>query len=121
MFLCLLACTEKLGVENIRDIPDTNFKASYSFEPYSTYGPHKARLNGQGVPWHVPGSIPNPWIQVDNGYLTNVTGLLTQGYTWGGVGCWITKLKVSTFTVADDQEEVFIEDENGADKVFIRL
>ena len=105
----------KLGVEN-GDIPDANFEASHSYS--DSYGPHQARLNRPSR-WAVDGSISGPWIQVDIGYSTNVSGLLTQGQTWGGVGRWITKLKVSTFTVADEQEEVFIKDENGADKVFI--
>ena len=102
------------------DIPDANIEASHSLND-SKYGPQQARLNGQGKPWRVSGSVSSPWIQVDIGYSTSVSGLLTQGYeNDNGVGRWITKLKVSSFTAAN-VPEVFIKDENGVDKVFIRL
>ena len=111
-------CTDKLGLEN-GDIPDANLEASDSSS--NSYGPHQARLNGQ-YSWGVSRSISNPWIQVNIGYSANVTGLLTQGHPWNSNWeNWITKLKVSTFTAANDDQEVFIEDENGVDKVVIRL
>ena len=114
------ACTDKLGVEN-GDIPDANFNASHwhvssnSGTPYPAY---KARLNGPSV-WVVDGSVWRPWIQVDIGYSTNVSGLLTQGD--GGTDRtrttdWVAKIKVATFTGADDPK-VYIKDEDGDVKV----
>ena len=98
------------------DIPDANFEASHS-----STSAHYARLNNSPTLWLVDGDISSPWIEVDIGYSTSVSGLLTQGYKWNRIAeYWITKLKVSTFTSADDAE-VFIKDGNGADKVFIRL
>ena len=108
MFLCLLACTDYLGVEN-GDIPDANFDASHNKE-YA----YNARLNGPTA-WWAPGSTSSPWIQVDIGYSTTVTGLLTQGKS---LRCWIAQLKVSTFATTSDPE-VFISDGNGNDKVNI--
>ena len=105
---CLLACTDYLGVEN-GDIPDANFNASRGF-------PFRARLNGPTV-WWVNGTTSSPWIQVDIGYSTNITGLLTQSMKYKQ-DTWITKLKVSTFTTTSDQE-VFISDGNGKEKVNI--
>ena len=108
-FMCVLVCTDKLGVEN-GDIPDRNFEASDGKA-------HKARLNtNKGEPWHVSTSYSSPWIQVDLGDITSVSGLLTQGYA----GRWITQLKVSTFAAADDPK-VFIKDEDGNDKVICIL
>ena len=107
-FMCVLVCTDQLGVEN-GDIPDENFEASDSARGND---PHNARLNNQGA-WI--SYNPNAWIQVDIGYTTSVSGLLTQGGSpiWYD---WITQLSVSTFTAADGPE-VFIMDENGNDKV----
>ena len=116
----LLVCTEKLGVEN-GDIPHENFDASHDDISFPAY---KARLNGASV-WSSPagpvdGRVDEPWIQVDIGYTTNVSGLLTQGD--GGTDAqatpdWITKLKVSTSSTSVDDPQVFIKDGNGAVKV----
>lgn len=68
---------------------------------------HKARLNGSSY-WEVKGIHQRPWVQVDIGYSTAVSGLLTQG---GGKN-WVTKLKVSTSAAGDDPK-MFIRDEDG--------
>ena len=104
-----IACTDKLGVEN-GDIPDANFEASSN-----TNAAYKARLN-RAIEWSTS-SGSSPWIKVDIGYSTSVSGLLTQGGGGNGAG-WISKLTVSTFIAANDPE-VFIKDENDVDKVII--
>ena len=109
-FCVSLVCTDKLGVEN-GDIPDANFEAS---DWQGAFRPFKARLNSESK-WIAPSTVSSPWIQVDIGYTTSVSGLLTQG---SGGSSWISKLKVSTFTGVDDPE-VFIKDENDDDKVNI--
>ena len=112
--VCFSACTDALGVEN-GDIPDENFKASVWVGGHGgIYSAHNARLNG-GTTWAASSSNLCPWIQVDIGDATSVSGLLTQGD--GGESIvrsydWITELKVSTFLTTDDSE-VFIVDENG--------
>ena len=111
MFVCVLVCTDQLGVEN-GDIPDANFKASDVDHP--TY----MRLNNNQGVWYVDHTISYPWLQVDIGNATSVSGLLTQGSA--AYSCWITQLKVSTFTAADDPE-VFIKAQNGSDKVIFIL
>ena len=112
--MCLPVCTDKLGVES-GTILDANFETSHYIDGDDNYlPPYKARLHGSSA-WRVPKSIPNPWIQADIGYATNVSGLLTQG---NGAHQWITKLKVSTFTAAVDSE-VFIKDEDDDDKVIL--
>ena len=58
-----------------------------------------------------------PWIRVDIGYPTTVSGILTQGGEW----YWMTQLKVSTFSTAKSDPEVFIKDENGDDKVICNI
>ena len=94
-------------------IPDANFEASHKYN--ASYGPHKARLHGPSG-WGVSTSISSPWIQVDIGYSTNVTGLLTQGsqalQSDGGQYYWITKLTVSTFYAAANDSEVLLTDGN---------
>ena len=47
----------------------------------------------------VSDSIQQPWMEVDIGYVTAVSGLLTQGDGGSSAGNadWITKLKVYTF------------------------
>ena len=114
MFVCcFLACTDYLGVEN-GDIPDANFNASHA--QGSAYN---ARLNEPSA-WRVDGSTSGPWIQVDIGYSTNVTGLLTQGKRYSSPSSenWITKLKVSTFTTTAD-DELFFSGSDGRVKVNI--
>ena len=113
LFLCLLVCIDKLGVES-GGIPDANFEASHKYN--ASYGPHKARLHGPSG-WGVSTSISSPWIQVDIGYSTNVTGLLTQGSQAKQSYFWITKLKVSTFYAAANDSEVFIRDGNSGPPV----
>ena len=111
MFLCFLVCTDKLGVEN-GDIPDGNFEASSHTN--ANHRAFKARLNGASEWSASPES--SPWIKVDIGYSTSVSGLFTQG--GGGNGGWISKLTVSTF-IAANYSEVFIKDEKDVDKVII--
>ena len=86
-------CTDKLGVEN-GDIPDANFAAS---ETQGQGHPSDARLNG-GSGWLVPSGATSPWIEVDIGYVTSVSGLLTQGH--GSSAYWITRLRVKTKATA---------------------
>ena len=54
---------------------------------------YDGRLNGDSE-WLVPSGASYPWIQVDIGYVTSVSGLLTQGDA--RVSYWITQLKVQT-------------------------
>ena len=116
-FVFLPVCTDKLGVKN-GDIPNANLQASYSRSSHPAY---KARLDGSSV-WSVEGKIPSPWIQADIGYVTSVSGLLTQGDggTFASIANkdWITQLKVSTSSAADEPQ-VFIKEEDGEDKVTI--
>ena len=107
-----IACEDKLGVEN-GHIPDANFEASSNTNAVH-YPAYKARLNGASV-WSASSESVS-WIQVDIGYSTSVSGLLTQG--GGDEGGWITKLKVSTLT-AVNVPEVFIKDDNDVDQKVI--
>ena len=89
-------------------IPDGNIIASSSSSNYPAW---YARLNGESC-WVGSGSI-TPWIQADIGHQTNISGVVTQGD--GGVGSehWITKIKVSTFSLSTDDTEVFVKDGDG--------
>ena len=59
------------------------------------------------------GSGAAPWIQADIGHQTNISGVVTQGD--GGIynAHWVTKIKVSTFSLSTNDTEVFVEDGNG--------
>ena len=109
------------------EIPEVNIKASWEFRINPAT---KARLNGQAF-WSALSSVEEPWIQADIGYQTYVSGVVTQG---GGDGRyrhswywnygrqtqesnenydWVTEIKVSTFSVSNNDSEVFIKDEHG--------
>ena len=96
------------------DIPDANIEASnHAGQHYAKNG----RLNYADT-WALRGSTSDAWIQADIGYQTYISGLITQGD--GGVGppCWVTSVRVSTFSVTTSDPEVFIQEENGDVKVF---
>ena len=94
------------------DIPDANIQASSYYD--SRYYPRYGRLNG-GRTWKASGPYYNHhWIQADIGYQTYVSGVATQG---GGC-CWAPSFKVSTFSMATSDNEVYIDDGGGQTKVF---
>ena len=100
------------------DIADESIHAS-SVSLYGGIGyPYHARLNGT-LCWRTTlYDDPEPWIQADIGYQTNVTGVITQGD--GGVGPkhnWVKTLKVSTFLNSTNDVQIFVEDEAGQPKV----
>ena len=87
-------------------IPDSAITAS-SQSGWATAA--HGRLNGEKL-WSPTASdaAANPWIQADIGYLTYVSGVMTQGN--GGINTfnWVTSLKVSTSVEARDDMLVFI-------------
>ena len=103
------------------DIPNVNIQASSYYE---TRDPWKGRLNGLSF-WSCAGHFIAPWIQADIGYQTYVSGVITQGdggdmYTNGRDGTtvdWVTSLKVSTFSMSNSDQEVFVTDEESNIKV----
>ena len=119
MFFSILflieVCSDYLGMEN-GDIPNEKHQ-------YSSYPASKARLNGIKF-WACAGSLASPWIQADIGYQTYVSGVITQGdggIVSGITADWVTSLKVSTFTMSTDDQEVFITDGVGNAKVRVSL
>ena len=92
----------RLGLED-SSIPDENITASSNFEAEGGYTgvstPSGARLNKippDGPPigaWHPASTDTEPWIQVDLGSPTYVTGVLMQGRQ-DHTGQWVTKYKV---------------------------
>ena len=75
------------------------------------------RLNGARF-WTPSPLDAEPWIQADIGYLTNVSGVITQGN--GGISTdnWVTSLKVSTSVDTEHDTLVFIQAiDTGTDKV----
>ena len=62
-------------------------------------------------------SIQQPWMEVDIGYVTAVSGLLTQGDGGSSAADWITKLKVLTYVPS--QSGVYIRNADGSIKVIL--
>ena len=97
-----------------RSIPDANIRAS---SEHTGYAARNARHDGDQA-W-VARSTTNQWIEADIGYLTSVSGIVTQGD--GGNGDsddWVTKLMVSTKLSSDVVGDgIFIQGDNGEDKV----
>ena len=98
-----------------RAIPDSSITASSQARWASAA---HGRLNGARF-WSPSGSdaSANPWIQAYIGYLTYVSGVMTQGD--GGVGPpdWVTSLKVSSSAEVTGDTLVFIQNTSGTDKV----
>ncbi|XP_072047906.1 uncharacterized protein [Amphiura filiformis] len=120
-------CIDKLGMEN-GDIPDGSIQASsFLQDPFqaTVYYPAKdGRLNG-GRKWVPEPNDPQPWIQADIGYATNVFGVITQG-SGRFIGLdgtavlehWTTLFKVSTFLSTYSKGERFIMDHDGNVEIF---
>ena len=96
-------------------IPDSHIQASSFSAPDRL--PKYARLDGPSH-WQANDSYSNHWIQVDLGYQTMVTGVVTQGD--GGVGGnstdFIKSFSVSTFFKKTSDPEMYVKD-NGSRKV----
>ena len=103
--LTLAVCSDYLGMEN-GDIPNGNIQASSVYNQFYAW---KARFNG-GF-WAADPSDAQPWIQVDIGYQTYVSGVVTQGD--GANWNWVTSLKVSTFLNSTNNAEIFVKDLDG--------
>ena len=71
-----------------RKIPDTAISESSAWSPIHKGG--KARLNLAGA-WYAALNDKTPYIQVNLGQRTNITGLATQGYS----GSYVTRYQVS--------------------------
>ncbi|XP_022106177.1 uncharacterized protein LOC110987618 [Acanthaster planci] len=75
---CRGRCEDKLGVED-GTIPDERMTASSVLEdPLGHSSAHSARLNNQQA-WSPMSTDTHPWIQVNLGSDTVVTGVVTQG------------------------------------------
>ena len=111
-----LTCDDELGMEN-GDIPNQNIKASSRYKPYYTDA-HNARLNNGGFYWVAAKHDSQPWIQVDIGYQTNVSGVVTKGFN-DFIQIYVTSFTVSTFLSSINDEELFVEDASGKAKVNI--
>ena len=111
-------CEDKLGMAN-RAIPDSAITAS-SQDGWATAA--HGRLNGNRF-WSPTGSdaAANPWLQADIGYLTYVSGVMTQGDGASGIPNWITSLKVSTSEGATGDTLVFIQDTIDTDMVKVSI
>ena len=57
--------------------------------------------------------VQQPWVQADIGYQTYVSGVVTQGDGGDGGDDWISSIKVSTFLMSTNDEEVFVKDGQG--------
>ena len=111
-------CTDYLGVES-GEIVDSNIQASNTAGSWAAAS--KGRLNGPSC-WATYASKVEPWIQADIGYQTDVSGVVTQGGgTWDGALDWVTSVKVSTFKLSTNDEQVFIENKDGTHMVGKRL
>ena len=108
-------CSDHLGIESSNIIPDENIQASGSFGNLHAW---EERLNGAKF-WAEKGNKVAPWIQADIGYQTSVSGVITQGdgKQVDKTPDWVTTLKVSTFKISTDDEEVFVKNVNGTVKV----
>ena len=91
------------------DIPDGNIQASS--EHSSNFQARYGRLNG---PRYWTTSIPLSWIQADLGYQTFVAGLITQGNNGNE---YVTSFKVSTFSMTTFDDEIYVSDQDGVEKV----
>ena len=96
------------------DIPDENIQASSTYS--AAFAAWKGRLNWP-TSWYDVSSDIFSWIQADIGYQTSVSGVVTQGSGGHDGDYWVTAIKVSTFQLSLDDEEVFIADDNGNDMV----
>ena len=114
IFRTFLVCYDYLGLES-GEIPEVNIKAS---DEYRSHPATQARLNGQAF-WSASSSVEDPWIQADIGYQTYVSGVVTQDgrWIWNGNWTWERSIKVSTFSVSNDDTEVFVKDKYGEDIV----
>ena len=99
-----------MGMET-GDIPDGNIRASSG---HSNFPARSARLNAASA-WKALYE-DEPWIQADIGYQTYISGIVIQG---GGYTDWVTSFKVSTFSISNNDSEMFITDESG--NVFVSL
>ncbi|XP_072016296.1 uncharacterized protein [Amphiura filiformis] len=101
----IVGCYNYLGMAD-NSIPDSSITAS---SDTTTRLAIHGRLND---PSHWDSKDLSPWIQVDLGYQTYVTGVITQGD--GGVGGtsvdWITKIRVSTFLMNQWDKEIFVKE-----------
>ena len=91
------------------DIPDGNIGASAQFSGDPAY---EGRLNAHSY-WGVPYSAHQPWIQVDIGYQTYVSGVATQGHG----SMWVASFKVSTFYMTIANDETFVSEDGVVAKV----
>ena len=109
--VCVGNVKQYLGMEN-GDIPDANIMVSH--------GNQKGRLHSAHE-FEITPSVTNPFIQVDIGYQTYVSGVVTQGDGDSGTaGDWVTSFWVSTFQNSTASTQVFIK-ENGENKVSLIL
>ena len=115
MYLCVFilfdtVCFDHLGMKD-GSINDEQLTASSSWYHYT---PDEGRLDNLYYHWESDyyGNDRNPWIQIDLGYSTKISGIITQG----GQFEWVTTLKVSYYREGSDQE-IFITDESRSPKV----
>ena len=110
------SCFLAVGLEDKR-IPDVAFSASSTLT--RAHSPSRARLNIQVRNQQAAGWAPGlddstPWLQVDLGAKTIITGIGTQGgrYFWWSFGGWVIRFKVS-FEISDKGWQIYGKNTSG--------
>ena len=86
-----------------------------------TYHGYYGRLHSDEYWWAESNEVA-PWVRVDIGYSTNISGVVTQGDGgWGRWEDWVTHLKVSTFVQSTGDDENFVKNEDGTEMVSTQL